>query len=108
MPWFGAMAYSVRLAIPLAASTRVMHCSGGDASYPVIPPEEAADAAPQPEEPSDHRGRHLAPGEHHGPHVLDRTAGATTRERNRPRVLQRYVVRQCVHAKGARAKCIWV
>ena len=29
------MAYRVRLASPMAASTRVMHCSGGDASYPV-------------------------------------------------------------------------
>src|SRR5215475_7913535 len=47
------------------------------------------------------------PREHHGPHVLDRTAGATTRERNRPRILQRYVVQQCVHAKGAGAKFIW-
>jgi hypothetical protein len=35
MPWFGAMAYSVRLAGPLAASTHVMHCSGGTASYRV-------------------------------------------------------------------------
>jgi hypothetical protein len=35
MPWFGAVAYSVRLASPLAASTRVVRCSGGDTSYPV-------------------------------------------------------------------------
>jgi hypothetical protein len=58
----------------------------------VIPPEQGADAAPQPEEPSDQHGRCLAPREHHGPHVLDRTAGTTTRERKRPRILQRYIV----------------
>src|SRR2546428_3377546 len=74
----------------------------------VIPPEQAADAAPQPEEPLDHRRRRRAPRDHDSPQVLDRTAGAATREGNRPRVLQRDVVQQCVHAKGACAKFVGV
>jgi hypothetical protein len=32
MPWFGAMAYSVRLASPLAASTHV-HAKGARAKF---------------------------------------------------------------------------
>src|SRR5215470_19052405 len=74
----------------------------------VIPPQQGADAAPQPEEPLDHRGRRLAPREHHGPQLLDRTAGAAARERNRPRVLQRDVVQHCVHAQGARTEFAWI
>ena len=70
----------------------------------MIPPEQASDPTPQPEEPFDHRGRLLASGDHHGPQVEDRAAGAATRERNRPGVLQRHVVQQRVHAKGTRAK----
>src|SRR6185436_10639890 len=72
------------------------------------PPEQVTDAAPQPEEPLDHRGRRRAPGNHHGPQVLDRTSRAAPRERNRPCVLQRDVVEQCVHAKWARAKFVWL
>src|SRR5262249_38942664 len=73
-----------------------------------IPPEQSADTAPQSEEPLNRRRRRFAPREHHGPQLLDCTAGAATRERNGPCVLKRDVVEQCVHAKGARAKFIWV
>src|SRR5262249_28383752 len=74
----------------LRAETIGVGCSAPRRTL-VIPPEQGADAAPQPEEPSDHHWCRLAPCEHHGPHVLARTAGATTRERNLPCILQRYV-----------------
>ena len=74
----------------------------------MIPPEQGADTKPQPEEPLDHRRRRRAPRDHDSPQVLDRPAGAATRERNRPCVLQRDVVQQGVHAKGACAEFLWV
>src|SRR5215468_1678011 len=73
-----------------------------------IPPEQGADAAPQPQKCLDYRGRRLAPRDHHGPHVLDGTAGAPTRERNCPGVLQWDVMQQCMHAKGPGAKFTWI
>ena len=71
---------------------------------PVVPPEQCSDAAPQMEEPLDHRGRRRASRDHHGPQVLDRAASPATREPDRPHVLQRDVMEQCVHPKGARAE----
>jgi hypothetical protein len=71
---------------------------------PVIPPEQCSDTAPQPEEPLDHRGRRRASRDHHRPQVLDRSARPATREPDHPHVLQRDVMEQCMHAKGARAK----
>jgi hypothetical protein len=70
----------------------------------LIPPEQGSDATPKPEKPVDDRGRRLASRDHHSPQVEDRAAGAATRERNRPGILQRDVVQQCVHAKGTRAE----
>ena len=74
----------------------------------MIPPEQGADAEPQPEELLDHHRRRRAPRDHDSPQVLDRPAGAATRERNCPCVLQRDVVQQCVYAKGACAEFLWV
>src|SRR5262249_56782623 len=73
-----------------------------------IPPEQGADAAPQPEERLGYHRRRLAPRGHHRPHVLDGTAGAATRQPNRPRILHWDVVQQFVRAKGSRAKFSWV
>jgi hypothetical protein len=74
----------------------------------LIPPEQGSDSAPQAEQPLDYRGCRLDSRDEYGPHVLDRAAGAATREPDRPHVLQRDVVQQCVDAKGARAKFTWV
>jgi len=56
----------------------------------------------------DQHGRRLLPRNHHGSEVLDGPAGGATREQNGPRILQRDIVQQGVHAKGARAKFVWV
>jgi hypothetical protein len=74
----------------------------------LIPPEQGTDSPTKAEQPFDYRGCRLDSRDKDGPQVLDRAASPATREPDRPHVLQRDVMEQSVHAKGARAKFTWV